>query len=185
MTTGIQAVTMQAHNRTETAPLEPTDQQFSKFFAFGVTAMEPTAIHGPPGNTCHSHGKTNAQLRLHCTETGINVTAPYQRPILLTAGPGAPHQIDNLFLPFLFHAVVKGLGIHHRVQIAHLQVGTQMIPVIGIIIDRIFRLCFIQPENTNAQVIIILFGLPPNKIPGTRMCGIIKHRVTHKVHGMP
>ena len=56
-----------------------------------------------------------------------------------------------------------------------------MIAVVIKIVRAIFRLRFIQPEQLNAKVVVVLFNGFPNKLPCLRMSGIIEGGVTHKI----
>ena len=49
------AAAMNTHDRTESAELEPADQQLLKTIVVDIAAVESTDIRGPPGNSAKPH----------------------------------------------------------------------------------------------------------------------------------
>ena len=109
----------------------------------------------------------------------MDISGPHQSSVFLAAGPGAAEQIHNLFLAFRLHSVEESFSVHHRIDISDLNIWSQMITVVFKVINCILRLCFVQPENLYALVIIILLCFAPYILSCFRVCGIILNGIAH------
>ena len=146
------------------------------------SAVESSDIGSPPRDSRNSHIDARRVLVSQGLEIGMDIPAPHQRPVFLTAGPRAPQQVNNIFLSLLLHPVKKRFGIHDRIEISNLEIRSQMIPVIVKIVNRIFRFGFIQPKDFNAFVVIVFLCFSPYILSGLRIRRIVVNGVSHIVH---
>ena len=109
----------------------------------------------------------------------MNISGPHQRAVFLAARPCAAQQIDDLLLSFRLHSVEEGLRVHHRIDVSDLHVRSQMIAIVFKVIDGIFRLGLVQPEDLHAFVIVILFDLAPDIFAGFRIGRVKLDGVAH------
>ncbi len=56
------AAAMNTHDRTESAELEPADQQLLKTIVVDIAAVKSADIRGPPGNSAEPHMYARADL---------------------------------------------------------------------------------------------------------------------------
>ena len=148
-------------------------------FVINIGPEESPNISGPPGNSGKSHIQTCGKLVLETFKGRVDISGPHQSPVFLASCPGAAQQVHNLFLAFCPHSVKESFGIHGRIDISDLDVGSQMIPVVFKIINRILRLCFVQPEDLHALVVVILLCLAPYILSCFRIGGIILDGISH------
>ena len=138
--------------------------------------MESAYIRRPPRNSGQSHIQTCCQLISHTVKAGSNVSRPYKSSVFLTSGPRTAKQIDNIFLSLLLHSVIKGSGIFQRIDISDFQIGSHIIAIIIKIVSTVFRFRHVQPEYTNAFVIIVFLNLIPKIFSCFRICYITGNR---------
>ena len=112
----------------------------------------------------------------------MDIPRPGQHTIFLAACPCTAYKAHNLLFSGFLQTVIKALRIHHRINIAALQRRSRIITVIVKIVGSILRLGFIQPEDPDSLVIIILFAFIEDKLSCSRMCGIIEDRISHPGH---
>ena len=133
--------------------------------------MESSYIRRPPRYAGQSHIQACCQLISHTVKAGGNVSGPYKSSVFLTSGPCTTKQVDNIFLSLLLHSVIKGSGIFQRIDVSDFQIGSHVITIIIKIVSAVFRLRHVQPEYTNAFVIIVFLNL----IPKVFSCFRIRH----------
>ena len=172
---------MQAHHRTEHAPLEPADQQLLKRRIVDVAALKTADVGRPPRNTRQPHVQASSNLIAQRVEGRVDVAGPRQHAVTLAARPGAAHQIDDLVFAFLLQSVVKTLGEFLRIDIPHFQHRAEVIAIVIKIIRTVFRFGFIQPESADAQIEIVLFHFVPDKLTCAGMRGIKERAVAEEI----
>ena len=173
---------METHHRAECTVFKPSHQQFLECGVFRISSMEAANVRSPPGNPCHSHIQPGRQLIPQAGKAGVNIPRPYQRPVSLGARPCTAKQINDIFLPLRLHAVKKCFCIKKRIAVPDLYIRPHIITVIVKIVNTVFRLRLIQPENLYPFLIIIFLRLLPYIFPGFRVGSIIVDGVSLEVH---
>lgn len=174
---------MQSHDRTESAPLEPPQEQLSEFLVVRVATMEAANVGRPPRYASHTCIQTSHELTSKHTPGRCNVATPHQCSISLRASPCTTQQIDDVSLSSFRHTFVERLSIALWVHIPNLQIRSQMIPVNIKVIDIILRLSLIKPKQLDAFGVIILLSHLPHILASIRICGVVVHSLAFDVHG--
>ena len=156
------AVSVQTHDRAEASVLKPADVQTMEIRVIGSCAVEAADISGPPRNTGNCHVKTCLYLTLEALEGTYNITRPYECTIFRAACPGRTDQADRHGIAFCRHAVIERFQIIFRINISDLLYASELITVVLEIINAVFRLCHIQPEEFGTLIIIIFLDLLPD-----------------------
>ena len=172
-------VSMKAHDRAEGSVLKPPHQQFMECGIGAVSSEESADVRRPPGDSGDRHIQTGLDLTAHARETGLDVAGPHESAVTLAACPRTAKKIDDILHPFVLHSVEKALRVHHRVDVPDFQVGPPEVAVVLKIIDRIFRFCFVQPEDPDPFIEVVLSDLVPDIFPCFRVGCVKMNCISH------
>ena len=176
-------VAVKAHDGAEGPILKPAHQKLMECGIVDISAVEAADVSRPPGNSGHPHVQSGHNLISQIGEGGRHVAGPDQRAVLLRSGPGTADQVDWIFHTRLFHAIVKGLRVTHRILVGAFQSGTVIVAVQVKIRRGVLRLRLVQPEQSNAFVKIIFLHRIPDKFPGFRIGGVHEFFHAEAFHG--
>ena len=153
---------VQAHHRTEGAPLEPAQQQLVERGVADVAAVEAADIRRPPGDARHAHVHAGADLAAERFPRARNIAGPDKRAVPLAARPGAAHQAHGVFLALGAHAVRDHARVELRIEVAHAQGRAEVITVVAVIVHHVAGLGLVEPEQMNPVLHVILSEFIPH-----------------------
>ena len=128
----------------------------------GSGTVETANIGGPPRNTGNRHVKPCLYLALEALKGAYNIARPDKRTVFCTARPGGTDQADRHRIALCCHAVVERLQIVFRVNISDFLYTSELIAVVLEIVNAVFRLCHIQPEEFCTLIVIIFLDFFPD-----------------------
>ena len=177
------AVSMQPHDRAEGSVFKPAHQEFMELRIPYVRPEKAADIRRPPRDSRDPHIESRGELVPEALKGGHDITGPDQSAIALASCPRAAEQVDDILLSFPLHAVEERLRVHDRVYITHLDIRSEEVAVIVIIIISILRLRFIQPEDFHSLAVIIPLRLTPDILPRLRIGRVKVKGIALEIHG--
>ena len=175
------AVAVQAHDRAERAVLEPAREHLAERFVVRVAAVEAADVGRPPRDARDAHVQARGELVAEALKARVDVAGPDERAVLLRAGPRAAQEVQNILLPLLLHALIEGLGVALRVDVADLHVRPEVVAVVVEIVIGVLRLGLIQPEHAHALVVVVFLHFVPDEFARLGVRRVVVDRVVHAV----
>ena len=148
----------------------------------GSGTVETANIGGPPRNTGNRHVKPCLYLALEALKGAYNIARPDKRTVFCTARPGGTDQADRHRIALCCHAVVERFQIVFRVNISDFLYTSELIAVVLEIVNAVFRLCHIQPEELGTLIIIIFLDLLPDICSCIRVSRIEENFISAAEH---
>ena len=145
--------------------------------------MEPADIARPPRQPREPHIQAGAQLAAEGGPATRHIPAPDERAEALRPGPRAAEEIDDLGLAGGGLAVEESPGVLKRVDVSDLEDGPGGVAVGVEVVDVVFGLCFVEPEDFDAVVEVVVFDGIPHEGAGGGGGEVGVDRVTHEGHG--
>ena len=125
--------------------------------------MKSSDIRSPPRETGQPHIHACGYLIFQYSKIRCHISGPYQRSISLRSCPCTAHQTQNIFLALCLQTFVGHSRKFLRINVACFFLCSQKEPVIVVFIFCQLWLAFIQPEQADTLIIIVLFQLLPDK----------------------
>ena len=111
---------VQAAQRQEHTELEPPHQELAKGGRRDVPALEPADVSGPPRDARQADVQPGGDLPSEVLEGRADIARPDGRAVSLAACPGGPAEQYGAVLTFVGHAIVEGLRVQQRIDVADL-----------------------------------------------------------------
>jgi len=153
---------VQPEDRAEHAELEPADDQLAERGVVDIAVLEPPDVRRPPRDAGQADVQASGNLPAQVLEGRVDVTGPDQGTVALAARPRGPAQADNLVLAFRPHAVVEALGVQHRVEVADLGPGAEVVAEVLRLLRPELRLAGVEPPGPDAVLEVVLPDLGPD-----------------------
>ena len=130
--------------------LEPARQQLAEARVVGRAAVEPADVGRPPGDPGQPHVEPGSHLLAERHQRRVGVARPDQRAVALRPPrPRASGSRSRSAQPR--SAPRRTPWRSRRVDVADLEVGTQVVADVVEVVDRELRLRLVEPEDADAR----------------------------------
>src|SRR5215831_8850890 len=158
----------------EHAELEPADDQLPERRRGDVAVLEAADVSGPPRDARQADVETGGDLPAQVIEGRIDVTGPDEGAVALAASPRRPAQAEDLLFALAPHPVVETLGMQHRVDVADLGSGAEMVPEVLRLLGPQLGLTGVEPPGPDAVLVVPLPDLRPDVGAGPRAGRVVE-----------